>query len=57
MYRDHEISTQALDSGTVTMPDGSVYENVVLVQQVATFSDAQTGSAPCLQKGLHILVG
>jgi hypothetical protein len=48
MFRDHEISTQAIDSGTVTMPDGSVYENVVLIQHDAIFSDAQTGSAPCV---------
>ena len=31
MFRDHEISSEALGSGTVTMPDGTVYENVVLV--------------------------
>jgi hypothetical protein len=48
MFRDHEVETQALDSGTVTMPDGTVYENVILVQHTATFSDAQTGSSPCV---------
>jgi hypothetical protein len=30
------------------MPDGSVFENVVLVRSVAVFSDAQTGSNPCI---------
>ena len=48
MYRDHEVTTQALGSGTVTMPDGSIYNNVVLVQHDAIFSDAQTGSDPCI---------
>jgi len=48
MYRDHEVTTQALGSGSVTMPDGSIYNNVVLVQHVATFTDAQTGSDPCI---------
>jgi hypothetical protein len=48
MYRDHEVTTQALGSGTVTMPDGSIYNNVVLVQHDAIFTDAQTGSDPCI---------
>ena len=48
MFRDHEITTEALGSGTVTMPDGTVFENVVLVEHVAVFSDAQTGSSPCI---------
>ena len=48
MFRDHEITSEALGSGTVTMPDGTVFENVVLVEHVAVFSDAQTGSSPCI---------
>ena len=48
MFRDHEITTEALGSGSVTMPDGSVYDNVVLVEHVAIFTDAQTGSSPCI---------
>jgi len=48
MFRDHIVSTEALDYGTVTMPDGTVYENVVMVSHTATFSDAQTGSSPCV---------
>jgi hypothetical protein len=30
------------------MPDGTVFENVMLVRSVAVFSDAQTGSSPCI---------
>ena len=48
MFRDHEITTEALGYGTVTMPDGEVFNNVVLVEHVAIFSDAQTGSSPCV---------
>ena len=48
MFRDHIITTEALDSGTVIMPDGTVYENVVMVSHTAEFSDAQTGSSPCV---------
>ena len=48
MYRDHEITSEAVASGSVTMPDGTVYENVVLVNHVAVFSDGQTGSSPCI---------
>ena len=48
MFRDHEITTEALGYGTVTMPDGEVFDNVVLVEHVAIFSDAQTGSSPCV---------
>ena len=48
MYRDHEVTSEALSSGTVIMPDGTEYENVVLVEHVATFTDGQTGSSPCI---------
>ena len=48
MFRDHEITTEALGYGTVTMPDGEVFDNVVLVEHTAVFSDAQTGSSPCV---------
>ena len=48
MFRDHEVETEALSSGSVTMPDGTVFENVMLVRSVAVFSDAQTGSSPCI---------
>ena len=48
MFRDHEVTTEAIASGSVTMPDGSVFDNVVLVEHVAVFSDAQTGSSPCV---------
>lgn len=48
MYRDHEITSEAVASGSVTMPDGSIYENVVLVNHLAVFTDGQTGSSPCV---------
>ena len=48
MFRDHDITTEALGYGTVTMPDGEVFDNVVLVEHTAVFSDAQTGSNPCI---------
>ena len=48
MYRDHEITSEAVASGSVTMPDGTTYENVVLVNHVAIFSDGQVGSSPCI---------
>ena len=48
MFRDHEVETEALSSGSVTMPNGTVFENVILVRSLAVFSDAQTGSSPCI---------
>ncbi len=48
MFRDHEVETEAISSGSVTMPDGTVFENVMLVRSLAVFSDAQTGSSPCV---------
>ena len=48
MYRDHSVTSEAIGSGSVTMPDGTIYENVVLIQHVAIFTDAQTGSSPCV---------
>ena len=48
MFRDHEVTSEAMASGPVTMPDGTVHENVVLIYSIATFSDAQTGSSPCV---------
>ena len=38
MFRDHEVTSEAMASGPVTMPDGTVHENVVLIYSVATFS-------------------
>ena len=50
LERNHEVEFTALSSGSVTMPDGSVYENVVLVQTVQNFTDGQIGSPPCLNE-------
>jgi hypothetical protein len=48
LYRDHEVVTTSLSSGSVTMPDGFVYNNVTLVKSTSTFTDGQTGSSPCI---------
>jgi hypothetical protein len=48
LYRDHEVVTTSLSSGSVTMPDGFVYNNVTLVKTTNTFTDGQTGSSPCI---------
>ena len=48
LYRDHEVVTSSLSSGSVTMPDGFVYNNVTLVKITNTFTDGQTGSSPCI---------
>ena len=48
MFRDHQVTSEAMASGPVTMPDGTVHENVVLIYSIATFSDAQEGSSPCI---------
>ena len=48
LYRDHEVVTTSLSSGSVTMPDGFVYNNVTLVKSTRTFTDGQTGSSPCI---------
>ncbi len=47
MYRAHSVSTEALGSGSITLPGDVVFDNVVLIQQVAIFNDGQTGSATC----------
>ena len=48
LYRDHQVVTSSLSSGSVTMPDGFVYNNVTLVKTTNTFTDGQTGSSPCI---------
>ena len=48
LYRDDQVVTTSLSSGSVTMPDGFVYNNVTLVKSTRTFTDGQTGSSPCI---------
>ena len=48
LFRDHEVVTTSLSSGSVTMPDGFVYNNVTLVKTTNAFTDGQTGSSPCI---------
>ena len=50
LERNHEVQFTALSSGSVTMPDGSVYDNVVLVESIQNFTDGQIGSPPCLNE-------
>ena len=47
MFRAHSVSTDALGSGSITLPGDVVFDNVVLIRQVAVFNDGQTGSATC----------
>jgi len=48
LYRDDQVVTTSLSSGSVTMPDGFIYNNVTLVKSTRTFTDGQTGSSPCI---------
>lgn len=48
LFRDHEVESEAIASGSITLPDGTVFNDVVLVISTATFTDGQTGSSPCI---------
>jgi hypothetical protein len=48
LYRDDEVETASLSSGSVKMPDGAIYDNVTLIQTTRTFTDGQSGSSPCI---------
>ena len=48
LFRDHEVVTEAVSSGSITLPNGTTMDNVVLTRSVATFTDGQTGSSPCI---------
>ena len=47
MYRNDAVNTQAIASGTLTMPDNTVHNNATLVVNTRTFNDGQTGSSTC----------
>ena len=47
MFRAHSVTTEALASGSIILPGDLVFENVILIMQVAEFNDGQTGSATC----------
>ena len=48
MFRDHEVTSEAVASGSVTLPNGTVFNDAILVHHIATFTDGQTGSDPCV---------
>ncbi|MDG1063871.1 MAG: GEVED domain-containing protein [Flavobacteriaceae bacterium] len=48
LFRDHEVESEAMDTSSITLPDGTVFNDVTLVISTATFTDAQTGSSPCI---------
>ncbi|MDG1526234.1 MAG: T9SS type A sorting domain-containing protein [Schleiferiaceae bacterium] len=47
MERDDASYSEALASGTLTMPDGTVHSNALLVYNTRTWNDGQTGSPTC----------
>ena len=47
MERDDSSETEILGSGTLTTPDGTVYENLTLVRADRLFNDGQVGSSTC----------
>ena len=49
MERDDASYSEALASGTLTMPDGTVHNNALLVYNTRTWNDGQTGSPTCNQ--------
>ncbi len=48
LFRDHEVESEAMATGSITLPDGTVFNDVTLVISNATFTDGQTGSSPCI---------
>lgn len=47
LERNDVVVTSALASGTITMPDGTIHNNALLVQSTRTFTDGQIGSPTC----------
>ena len=47
LFRDDYSTASAAAQNTLTLPDGTVYENAVLLVLQRDFSDGQTGSTPC----------
>ena len=47
MERDDSVYTESLSSGTLTMPDGTVFNAATLVYTTRTWNDGQIGSATC----------
>ena len=47
MERDDASYSEALASGTLTMPDGTAHSNALLVYNTRTWNDGQIGSPTC----------
>jgi len=47
MERDDAVYSEALSSGTLTMPDGTVHNTATLVYSTRTWNDGQVGSSTC----------
>ncbi len=48
LFRDDSSYSTIVSEGDVTLPNGDIYTNVTLVENVRTFTDRQTGSSPCI---------
>ena len=48
LERNDQVVTRGLETGEVTMPDGTIHNNALLVRTTRTFTDGQIGSAPCI---------
>lgn len=47
MERDDAVYSEALSSGSLTMPDGTVHDTATLVYSTRTWNDGQVGSSTC----------
>lgn len=47
LERNDQITSTALDTGSITMPDGTIHEKALLLKVSRTFNDGQIGSPTC----------
>jgi hypothetical protein len=48
LIRDDRAITEAISTGTITMPDNNIHNNAVLIRSRRTWTDRQIGSSPCV---------
>jgi hypothetical protein len=48
LERNDQVVSTALSSGDITMPDGTLHSNAMLVHTIRTFTDGQIGSPACI---------
>jgi hypothetical protein len=48
LIRDDRAITEAISTGTITMPDNNIHNNAVLIRSRRTWTDRQIGSPPCV---------